>query len=150
MVKHDGGSIMVWDYFSSAGTEALVQIEEISISILAQNLQASVRHLKINIKKTPSSTIMAQSSNPCQQRNGFRRNKISYRKSVDCLEKSCAQEFLSQFHRLNKIARFSYLESPKAVLQAKGSLAKHQIRGVHTCATSVFIVYVSPKVYWLL
>uniref|UniRef100_A0AAY5K6Q5 Seizure 6-like protein 2 n=1 Tax=Esox lucius TaxID=8010 RepID=A0AAY5K6Q5_ESOLU len=49
-VKHGGGSIMLWGCFSSAGTIALVRVEGIMNryqAILAQNLHASVRKLKM-------------------------------------------------------------------------------------------------------
>ena len=51
-VKHGGGSIMFWGCFSSAGTGALVKVNGIMNSsqyqsILAQNLQASFRKLKM-------------------------------------------------------------------------------------------------------
>uniref|UniRef100_A0AAY5KTD7 WW domain-containing protein n=1 Tax=Esox lucius TaxID=8010 RepID=A0AAY5KTD7_ESOLU len=51
-VKHGGGSIMLWGCFSSAVSGALVSVEGIMNSskyhvILAQNLQASVRMLKM-------------------------------------------------------------------------------------------------------
>uniref|UniRef100_A0AAY5L5F5 Tc1-like transposase DDE domain-containing protein n=1 Tax=Esox lucius TaxID=8010 RepID=A0AAY5L5F5_ESOLU len=56
-VKRGGGSIMLWGCFSSAGTGALVRVEGIMNSskyqaILAQNLQASVRQLKMKRKFT--------------------------------------------------------------------------------------------------
>lgn len=79
MVKHRGVSIVLWGCFSLALIWPLVKIEGITdsskyYSILAQNLQASVRQPKGRWRQIlPFSRIMPQSTNLNQQSNGFKR-----------------------------------------------------------------------------
>ena len=57
MVKHGGGSIMLWDFFSAAGTGKLVKIEakmngEKYREILDENLLQSAQDLKMGQRFT--------------------------------------------------------------------------------------------------
>ena len=67
-VKHGGGSIILWGYFSSAGTGALVRIEgKIDEAkyrkILEENLLAFARKLKLR-GSSPCSMTMTRNTQP--------------------------------------------------------------------------------------
>ena len=152
-VKHGGGSIMFWGCFSSAGTGALVKVDGIMNSsqyqsILAQNLQASVRKLKMkrnftfqhdnDPKHTSKSTkawlhqrkikvLEWPSQNPIEHLWGYLKRAVHRRfpRNLTDLERFCKEEWANIAKSRCAMLIHSYPKRLSAVIKSKGASTKY-------------------------
>ena len=155
-VKHGGGSIMFWGCFSSAGTGALAKVDEIMNSsqyqsILAQNLQAYIRKLKMkrnftfqhdnDPKHTSKSTkawlhqrkikvlewpSQSPDLNPIEHLWGYL--KAVHRRfphNLTDLERFCKEEWANIAKSRCAMLIHSYPKRLSAVIKSKGASTKH-------------------------
>uniref|UniRef100_A0AAY5L2M0 Tc1-like transposase DDE domain-containing protein n=1 Tax=Esox lucius TaxID=8010 RepID=A0AAY5L2M0_ESOLU len=154
-VKHSGGSILLWGCFSSAGTGALVKVEgTMNISkyqaILAQNLQASVRKLKMKFtfqhdndpKHTSNSTkawlhqkminilewpSQSPDLNPIEHLWGDLKRAVHRRcpRNLTDLDCFCKEEWANNTMSRCAMLIDSYPKRLSAVIKSKGSSTKY-------------------------
>uniref|UniRef100_A0AAY5K1G9 Tc1-like transposase DDE domain-containing protein n=1 Tax=Esox lucius TaxID=8010 RepID=A0AAY5K1G9_ESOLU len=150
-VKHGGGSIILWGCFSSVGTGALVSVEGIMNSsiyqdILAQNLQASVRKLKMkrkftfqhdnNLKHTSKSTkeinvlewpSQSQDLIPIEHLWDDLKRAVHWRcpRNLTDLERFCKEEWANIATSRCAMPIDSYPKRMSAVIKSKGVSTKY-------------------------